>query len=67
MEMIKIHNAATGEVIEREMTPDELAQLTNERAKAAERIATKQEAKAEALAKLAPLGLTADDLKALGL
>jgi hypothetical protein len=67
MEMIKIHNAATGEVIEREMTPDELAQLTNERANAAERIATKEEAKASAEAKLQALGLTADDLKALGL
>ena len=65
--MIKIHNAATGEVIEREMTPDELAQLTNERANAAERIATKEEAKASAEAKLQALGLTADDLKALGL
>jgi len=67
MEMIKIHNAATGEIIEREMTPDELAQLEDNRAKAAQRIQLAEQAKAEALAKLAPLGLTADDLKALGL
>jgi hypothetical protein len=67
MEMIKIHNAATGEIVEREMTPEELAQLENDRRKAAELIAIKEQAKSEALAKLAPLGLTADDVKALGL
>ena len=65
--LIKIHNAATGEIIEREMTPEELAQLENDRKKSAECIAITEQAKADALAKLAPLGLTADDLRALGL
>jgi hypothetical protein len=68
--MITIHNAATGEIIEREMTSEELAQLaidqTNLQAqKQAE--AQTETAKAAATAKLAALGLTADDLKALGL
>ena len=67
--MITIHNAETNEVIEREMTADEVAwyksvnapyQLTEEEAKAAAD-------KATAEAKLAKLGLTTDDLKALGL
>jgi len=68
-QMIKIHNAETNEVIEREMTTDELAwyksinapyQPTEEEAKV---IAAKEAAQA----KLAALGLTTDDLKALGL
>jgi hypothetical protein len=67
--MIKIHNTETDEVIEREMTEAEYAEhlksfepkpLTLEEAKAAED-------KEAAQAKLAALGLTADDLKALGL
>ena len=68
--MIKIHNAETGEIIEREMNADELAQ---DKANQAEQIAKAQAkaeaeaAKAVAQAKLAALGLTTDDLKALGL
>jgi hypothetical protein len=67
---IKIHNVETGEVIEREMTADELAQQTKDDADAKIRAAAQAEAdtaKAAAQSKLAALGLTTDDLKALGL
>lgn len=70
MSTIKIHNAETGEIIERDMTADELAQWEADKAEAQQI----QEAKAQALskktaaeAKLAGLGLDTDDLKALGL
>jgi hypothetical protein len=68
--IIKIVNATTGEEIEREMTSQELSQWNTE---IAENVARKElEAQAEAdkiaaQAKLEALGLTADDLKALGL
>lgn len=68
--MIKIHDIATGEVIEREMTKDELAQAKADEIKLvaqAEAEATKVAEKAAAIAKLATLGLTENDLKALGL
>ena len=60
---IKIHNAQTGEIIEREMNAEELSKLEVEAIAKAEAAAVK----AAAEAKLAALGLTADDLKALGL
>ncbi len=67
---IKLVNATTGEEIEREMNAEELAQYQQDKAKA-ELTATKQAeaeaAKEAATAKLAALGLTADDLQALGL
>ena len=67
---IKLVNATTGEEIEREMNAEELA--IYERDLLAEQIqaqvlADAQAAKAAAQAKLATLGLTTDDLKALGL
>lgn len=68
--MIIEHNITTGEIIEREMTSDELAQLAIDQAKTEERVtaeAAAQATKAAAEAKLAALGLTIDDLKALGL
>lgn len=63
-------NCETGEVIEREMTVEEAKQraaddATYAKAKADE--VTAQAAKEAATAKLAALGLTTDDLKALGL
>ncbi len=64
MEIIKIHNAATGEVIEREMTADEIAELKNEQNKAQINInalAQKQAAKLSALEKL---GLTEEEAQA---
>jgi len=74
MEKIIEVNCETGEVIERELTDNEIAQrkidAENEIAetKAIAEAAAKAEAdKVAAEAKLAALGLTADDLKALGL
>jgi len=68
--MIKIHNTETGEITEREMNSEELAQYQKDQVET-EAVATKQaEAqtrKIAAQAKLEALGLTADDLKALGL
>ena len=67
---IQIHNIETNEIIEREMNADELAkynegiQLANEMKAEA---AAKAQAKATAEGKLAALGLTTDDLRALGL
>jgi len=70
MAIIVIHNAKTGEIIEREMNAQELAQLEADKAKAAIKAQELAEAEAKrlsALAKLEALGLDADDLKALGL
>jgi hypothetical protein len=68
--IIKIHNAETDQVIEREMTTAEFAIYESDQAN----YETKQaqaEAKAQAKiaveGKLAALGLTTDDLRALGL
>ena len=68
--MIRIHNTKTNEVIDREMTNAEyaiwqadIAQQNEEKAKAE----AKAQAKAEAESKLAALGLTTNDLRALGL
>jgi hypothetical protein len=68
--MIRIHNLETNEIIDREMNDDEFkvheAQQKADAAFEAEAKA-KEEAKATAEGKLAALGLTTDDLKALGL
>ena len=68
--MVRIHNTATDEIIDREMNDEELAIYEAEQAAViAEQAAenkTKQ-AKEAAQAKLSALGLTTDDLKALGL
>ena len=64
------HNVETGEVIEREATAEELAQKAIDDTQTAARLAeaeAKAEAKAAAQAKLAALGLTVEDLTALGL
>ena len=64
------HNIETDQILEREMTADELTQWETDQANAQERAeAEAQQAavKASAQAKLAALGLTSDDLKALGL
>lgn len=68
--MIKLHNAETGEILEREMNAEELAQWKADKAANAEQAAAQAEAeaaKAAAQAKLAAFGLTENDLKALGL
>ena len=68
--LITIHNVTTGEVINREMSNAEFAQYeidqANYVAKQTEAEA-KAQAKATAEGKLAALGLTTDDLRALGL
>jgi hypothetical protein len=68
--VIRIHNIELDEIVEREMNDAEfaihqqrLAQFELEKAEAEARA----NAKAAAEAKLAALGLTANDLKALGL
>jgi hypothetical protein len=65
------YNAITGETIEIELTAEEVEQRLAEGAQAqAEALAKAEEkasAKAAAEAKLAALGLTTDDLKALGI
>lgn len=67
---ILIVNVETGEEIVRDMNAEELAQLEQDEAEAAQRAVQQAEAeaaKSAAEAKLAALGLTTDDLKALGL
>ena len=69
-EMITIHDIETGEISQREMTAEELAQRKADQEDQALFLQQKAEAKATketAQAKLAALGLTTDDLKALGL
>lgn len=68
--IITIYDCETGETIEREMTNAEFAQYKKDlevtEARKAEALA-KAEAKTAAQAKLAALGLTVEDLQALGL
>jgi hypothetical protein len=63
--MVRIHNAETNEVIDREMNDAEFAQY--EADKAAQAVAAEAKAKAEAdkAALLARLGLTEDELKTI--
>ena len=68
--IIREHNLETNEIIDREMTNEEFAEYEKQKAKdlvASEKEAARAAAKAAAETKLAALGLTADDLKALGL
>ena len=72
--IIKIHNAETDEIIEREMTDSEFEQYKKDEARYLKEIRDEKtalenkEKQREALfAKLASLGLDEDDLKALGL
>ncbi len=70
MTLIKIHNVETGEIIEREMTDDEIAQREKDEQEAKEKKqaeTAKAAKKAEAEAKLTALGLDVEDLRALGL
>lgn len=68
--IIRIHNTQTDEVIDREMDDIEFAQYQIDKAEAEARQAeaeAKAAAKAAAQAKLAALGLSIEDLQALGL
>ena len=62
-----IHNVETGEIIERELTKEELAQQVIDEKASAARETEKAKAEAAKAAVLEKLGLTADDFKALGL
>ena len=67
---IQIHNAATGEITIEPISEDEAAYIALLTQAAADKAAQEAQAatdKANATAKLEALGLTADDLKALGL
>jgi hypothetical protein len=67
---IKVVNTETGEEIVRDANEQELAQIEIDSANALARKAeaqAKAQAKATAEGKLAALGLTTDDLRALGL
>lgn len=67
---IKIVNCQTGEEIVRDATPDEIAHLEKsqlEAQKEAVEIEARRAAKLVAQAKLEALGLTIEDLQALGL
>ena len=68
--MVRIHNTDTGEIIDREMTDAELVQYEidqiHEQTRQA-KIQAQIAAKEAAQAKLAALGLTVEDLQALGL
>lgn len=68
--IIRIHNIETDEVIDREMNAAEFAQYQIDQEIEKQRQAeaeAKAEAKASAQGKLAALGLTVEDLQALGL
>ena len=58
-------NVETGEVIERELTPEEITDLENGQAEFEAEQQAKAAARASALAKLADLGLTAEEIAAL--
>ena len=63
-------NVETGQITERPFTAEEIAKIEENKIKLEAEVeaeAVKAEAKAAAQAKLAALGLTSDDLKALGL
>lgn len=66
MEM-KIHNVETNEIVEREMTPEELAIWEADQAAAAAAKAEREAKEAARLAVLEKLGLTADEIALLGL
>ena len=65
--LIRIHDLATNEVVDREMTTDEFAVYEAQQIAEAEAQNKIAEAKAAAEAKLSALGLTTADLQALGL
>jgi hypothetical protein len=62
-----IHNAETGEITTRDLTAEEIKAQDDFNKEQIALKAAKEKAKADAEAKLAALGLTPADLKALGL
>jgi hypothetical protein len=64
-QIIKIHNVETGEIIEREMNAEELAQWEADRASEAAHKAAEATKAAEKAALLARLGITEEEAKLL--
>jgi len=62
---IKEHNVKTGEVIEREMTVEEIQQFESDKAEAITRAEAQATKAAEKAALLAKLGITEDEAKLL--
>jgi hypothetical protein len=62
---IKIHNATTGEIIEREMNADEFAEYELIQNEAAQQVAEAEAKEAARQALLDKLGITADEAKLL--
>jgi hypothetical protein len=67
MPTIKIHNATTGQITEREMTAKETKQLEIDHIEMAENMKKIEAKEAARQAVLDKLGLTADEVAALGL
>jgi hypothetical protein len=63
--IIRIHNAETGEIIDREMNDEELAQAKIEQLFRQEQLELAGQKAAEKAALLAKLGITADEAKLL--
>jgi hypothetical protein len=62
---IKIHNAETDEVIEREMTAEELKQWNKDKSNAEAELADAKKVEAEKAALLVKLGISSDEAKLL--
>lgn len=62
---IVIHNVETGEIVEREMNSEELAQLEKDKATAAAEAQARAQAAAAKSALLAKLGITEEEAKLL--
>jgi len=63
--IIKIHNAETGEIIEREMNAEELAQVELDAKQAQEKIKAKADEEAQRKILLNRLGITEDEARLL--
>ena len=63
--MIRIHNAETNEIIDREMNAEELAQCELDKAKAEQDIAEAEAKATQKAALLDRLGITEDEAKLL--
>jgi regulator of protease activity HflC (stomatin/prohibitin superfamily) len=63
--MIRIHNSQTGEIIDREMNAEELAEAAVAKAQGDALMEAQAKAEADRAALLAKLGITADEAKLL--
>lgn len=63
--IIKLHNAETGEIIEREMNAEELKQWNKDKSNAEAELAKIAKAETDKAALLVKLGITADEAKLL--